>query len=70
MPDTLRMLPSQNPSHLLGLSFLFAELCLLLGLCSLQLPLAGSLGLRTLGIHLLLEDSLTRLLRLSSVDLP
>jgi hypothetical protein len=42
----------------------------LLGLCSLQLPLAGSLGLRTLGIHLLLEDSLTRLLRLSSVDLP
>ena len=31
--------------------------------------LAGSLGLRTLGVHLLLEDSLTLLLGLGLVDL-
>ena len=36
---------------------------------SLLLPLAGSLGLRTLGIHLLLEQSLTLLLGLGTVDL-
>jgi hypothetical protein len=32
-------------------------------------PLAGSLGLGTLGIHLLLEDALTSLLGLGLVDL-
>ena len=56
--------------HLLCLGLLFVtELRLLLGNHSLLLSLTGSLGLRTLGIHLLLEDSLTRLLGLSSVDL-
>jgi hypothetical protein len=33
------------------------------------LSLSGSLCLRTLGIHLLLQDSLTGLLSLGSVDL-
>jgi hypothetical protein len=41
----------------------------LLGNHSLLLSLTGSLGLRTLGIHLLLQDSLTRLFGLGSVDL-
>jgi hypothetical protein len=40
-----------------------------LGNHSLLLPLSGSLSLRTLGIHLLLQDSLTSLLSLGSVDL-
>lgn len=35
---------------------------------SLLLSLTGSLGLRTLGIHLLLQDSLTGFLSLGSVD--
>lgn len=50
--------------------------CLLLGHKSLPLgrdtllpPLAGSLGLGTLGVHLLLEDPLTLLLGLGLVDL-
>jgi len=63
------MLPSQKLSHLLCLGLLFfTELSLLLGDHSLLLSLTGSLGLRTLGIHLLLQDSLTRLLGLRSVD--
>ena len=41
----------------------------MLGNHSLLLSLTGSLGLRTLGIHLLLQDSLTRLLGLGLVDL-
>ncbi len=36
---------------------------------SLQLPLAGSLGLRALGVHLLLEQPLTLLLGLGTVNL-
>jgi hypothetical protein len=65
------MLPSQKLSYLLCLGLLFVtELRLLLGNHSLLLSLTGSLGLRTLGIHLLLQDSLTRLLGLGSVDLP
>jgi hypothetical protein len=64
------MLPSQKPNHLLCLGLLFVtELGLLLGNHSLLLPLTGSLGLRTLGIHLLLEDSLACLLSLRSVDM-
>ena len=64
------MLPSQAGHHLLCLGLLFiAELCLLLGNHSLLLSLTGSLGLRTLGVHLLLQDSLTSLLGLGSVDL-
>ena len=39
-----------------------------LGLRALQFPLPCSLGLRTLGVHLLLDDPLTRLLGLSLVD--
>ena len=57
-------------SHLLRLGLLFVtELCTLLGNHSLLLSLTGSLCLRTLGIHLLLKNSLTRLLSLGSVDL-
>jgi hypothetical protein len=41
----------------------------LLGEQSLLLSLTGSLGLRTLGVHLLLQNSLTGLLSLGSVDL-
>lgn len=64
------MLPPQKPNHLLCLGLLcLAELSCLLGLVSLDLSLAGSLGLRTLGVHLLLEESFTCLLGLSSVDL-
>ena len=40
-----------------------------LGLLALQSPLAGSLGLSTLGVHLVLENLLTRLLSLGLVDL-
>lgn len=54
---------------LLGLSFFLTELFLLLGYHPLLLSLTGSLGLRTLGIHLLFQDSLTGLLGLGSVDL-
>lgn len=55
--------------HLLCLGLLFVtELRLLLGNHSLLLSLTGSLGLRTLGIHLLLQDSLTRLFSLGLVN--
>jgi hypothetical protein len=57
-----------NPLLRLGLLFV-TELGTLLGNHSLLLSLTGSLGLRTLGIHLLLQDSLTSLLGLGSVDL-
>jgi hypothetical protein len=67
LPDTLRMLPPN--AHLLRLRLLLSELSSLLGNNSLLLSLTSSLGLRTLGIHLLLQDSLTRLLGLCSVDL-
>jgi hypothetical protein len=65
------MLPSPSQTlNLLCLSLLFlAKLSSLLGNHSLLLSLTGSLGLRTLGVHFLLEDSLTRLLGLGSVDL-
>ena len=70
LPDTLRLLPTQNISRLLCLGlFLVTKLCLLLLLHSLQLSLTGSLGLRTLGIHLILEDSLACLLSLGLVNL-
>jgi hypothetical protein len=56
--------------RLLCLGLLFVtELRLLLGNHSLLLSFTGSLGLRTLGIHLLLQDSLTRLLSLGLVNL-
>ena len=56
-------------AHLLCLSLLLSKLSSSLGNNSLLLSLTGSLGLRTLGIHFLLQDSLTRLLSLGSVDL-
>jgi len=69
LPDALRMLPSQTAQNLLRLGLLLiTELSSSLSNNSLLLSLTGGLGLRTLGIHLLLEDSLTRLLGLSSVD--
>jgi hypothetical protein len=55
--------------HLLRFFLVLPELSSSLGNHSLLLSLAGSLGLRTLGIHLLPQDSLTGLLRLGSVDL-
>jgi hypothetical protein len=66
------MLPS--PSQILNLLclsllFLVTELSSFLGNNSLQLSLTGSLSLRALGVHLLLKDSLTRLLGLGLVDL-
>jgi hypothetical protein len=61
---------TQQMHHLLRLSLLcLTELSSSLGNDSLLLSLTGSLGLRTLGIHLLLQNSLTRLLGLGSVDL-
>ena len=69
-PVALRLLPSTNLRHLLGLSLLrVTEHSLLLGLSSLDLALTGSLGLGTLGVHLLLDESLTGGLSLSLVDL-
>jgi len=70
LPDTLRMLSSRILSHLLCVGLLLVtELCTLLGNNSLLLSLTGSLSLRTLGIHLLLQDPLARLLSLGSMDL-
>lgn len=43
--------------------------CIPLLLDTLQLPVAGSLGLVALGLHLLLQDTLTLLLGLGLVDL-
>ena len=40
-----------------------------LRLLALQSPLTGGLGLSTLGVHLVLENLLTRLLGLGLVDL-
>ena len=57
-------------SHLLfGLLLISASKSVSLGLDSLLSPLPGSLGLRTLGIHLLLQDPLTLLLSLGFVNL-
>jgi hypothetical protein len=54
----------------LGLLFLLVALQYLsLGLHTLLSPLTGSLGLSTLGVHLVLENLLTRLLGLGLVDL-
>ena len=52
----------------LGL-LLLAQVRTLLSISSLNLSLTGSLGLRTLGIHLILEDSLACLLSLGLVNL-
>ena len=69
-PCQIHSICNTKRPHLLCLGLLFVtELRLLLGNNSLLLSLTGSLGLRTLGIHLLLQDSLTRLLGLGSVDL-
>lgn len=48
---------------------LLAELCLLLGRRSLLLPLAGGLGLCTLGVHLVLDVLLSGCLSLGLVNL-
>lgn len=69
-PETQRRKKLGQSFDLLGLGlFLVTELCGLLGLGSLDLALAGGLGLCTLGVHLLAEDSLTSLLGLGLVDL-
>ena len=61
---TIKQMP-----HLFRLLFSLSKLSSSLGKHSLLLSLTGSLGLRTLGIHLLLQDSLTGFLSLGSVDL-
>lgn len=70
--------PPSRPSTLLvfATEFLLFRLLFIstfqrlsLRLDSLLSPLTGSLRLRTLGVHLLLEDLLTLLLGLGSVDL-
>jgi len=63
------MLPTQILSHLFRLWLVLSELCTLLGDNSLLLSLTGSLGLCTFGVHLLLQNSLTGLLGLGSVDM-
>jgi hypothetical protein len=60
---------SQTDQNLLLGLFLITELSSSFSNNSLLLSLTGSLGLRTLGIHLLFDDSLTRLLGLGLVDL-
>ena len=54
---------------LLGLLVVATSQGIALRLHTLLSSLAGRLGLRTLGIHLLLENSLTLLLGLGLVDL-
>ena len=56
--------------HLLRLLLsIVTEQSIALGNDSLLLSLTGSLGLSTLGVHLLLKTSLTGLLSLGTVDL-
>jgi hypothetical protein len=62
-------LPSAHLCLGLGLLFLLALQRLPLSGDSLLSPLAGSLGLCTLGVHLVLEDLLALLLGLGTVDL-
>jgi len=63
------MLSLRKPNHLLCFSLLLVtEHSIPLGHNSLLLSLTGSLRFRTFGIHLLLQDSLTCLLSLGSVD--
>jgi len=56
-------------SNLLFLGLLFTSQRVSLGLDSLLSPLTGGLGLRTLGVHFFLEDSLTLLLSFGLVDM-
>lgn len=70
MPNTPYATNNKKGAHLLCLGlFLLAELCTLLGNRSLLLSLTGGLGLLSLGVHLLLDNSLTSLLSLRLVDL-
>ena len=62
--------PSTSATHLcLGLGLLFASQRLSLRLDPLLSPLAGSLGLCTLGVHFVLDDLLTLSLSFGLVDL-
>jgi len=63
------MLPSQMNQNLRRSLLFLSELSSLLRNNSLDLSLTGSLSLRTLGVHLLLDDTLTSLLSLSLVDM-
>lgn len=71
MPDLRRIEPCHETQHLLGLllRLLVTEHGVLLGLDSLDLALTSSLGLLALGVHLLLENTLTAGLGLGAVDL-
>jgi len=63
------MLPSQMNQNLRRSLLFLSELSSLLRNNSLDLSLTGSLSLCTLGVHLLLDDTLTSLLSLGLVDL-
>lgn len=72
MPQSFRSLPTSLSSAYLclGLGLLvLSSQCLPLSSNSLLSPLAGGLGLCTLGVHLVLEDLLALFLSLGSVDL-
>ena len=66
---TLLTLVNVNAHLCLSLFLLLTSQRLSLGLNALLSPLTGSLGLRTLGVHLVLDLSLTRLLGFGLVDL-
>ena len=79
MPESRKHTHAALPllvDHIYHLHFAFLHLLLVLALQLLSLglntflsPLASSLGLRTLGVHLLLEQTLTLLLSLGLVNL-
>lgn len=61
--------PTPGVRHDIHSLLLVAQLSLALLLDTLLPPLASRLGLRTLGVHLLLDDPLAGLLGLGLVDL-
>lgn len=64
--DQTRRLQMQRPQER---NLLVAKHGISLGSRSLQLALSGSLGLRTLGVHFVLESLLAQLLGLGTVNL-
>lgn len=68
MRETLSLRKMRRNLLLLG-RLVLASKSVSLGVDTLLSPLAGSLGLRTLGVHLLLEGTLALCLGLGLVDL-
>jgi hypothetical protein len=67
-PSTLKR-PTPGICHVVHRLLLLAELSSALLLGTLLLPLPRGLGLRTLGVHVLLDSPLASLLGLGLVDL-